>query len=411
MAEKERRRKRGCFGCFVDIFILIIILAAAYIGIGYAKGYFKEMIPANTTPRDFKVFESVPFEEISIEEGELADKYYYSRLTKDEKIIYKEILQGVRNCKEEIYVHSNIPETVNWVYGRVLYDCPELFWCSGNAETFAKGSYCVLKCEYLYTGDEKTSREQQIENAAAVCLQGMDAGFSEYEKIKYIYEYIIHTTDYNEEASDNQNIYSVLVNRQSVCAGYARATQYLLERAGIYVTLMTGTVESGAKGTQNHAWNLVRCDGEYYYVDATWGDPVFSSEREMPDGMIDIYYDYLCCNDAELFRTHTLDEDIDMPPCTSDKYNYYKMNGRYYEVYINEEILAAMKQDIQNKTEKSVFKFASSEVYKEAVNGIEDNAVREAAQFLAGRYGLSQVHYYYMASENLNKITVYWMYE
>ena len=102
MAEKERRRKRGCFGCFVDIFILLIILAAAYIGIGYAKGYFKEMIPANTTPRDFKVFESVPFEEISIEEGELADKYYYSRLTKDEKIIYKEILQGVRTWKEEL---------------------------------------------------------------------------------------------------------------------------------------------------------------------------------------------------------------------------------------------------------------------------------------------------------------------
>ena len=37
------------------------------------------------------------------------------------------------------------------------------------------------------------------------------------------------------------SIYSVLVNGESVCAGYARTTQYLLERLNVFCTYVTGT--------------------------------------------------------------------------------------------------------------------------------------------------------------------------
>ena len=71
------------------------------------------------------------------------------------------------------------------------------------------------------------------------------------------------------------SIYSVLQNGESVCAGYAKTMQYLAGKAGIFVTYVTGTATDPDTGeTQDHAWNLVKCDGKYSYVDTTWADPV-----------------------------------------------------------------------------------------------------------------------------------------
>ena len=58
---------------------------------------------------------------------------------------------------------------------------------------------------------------------------------------KYIYEYLVNNVQYVEEAPDNQNIYSALVGKATVCAGYAKANQYLLNRMGIYCTYVIGT--------------------------------------------------------------------------------------------------------------------------------------------------------------------------
>ena len=75
---------------------------------------------------------------------------------------------------------------------------------------------------------------------------------------------------------DDQNIYSVFVNQRSVCAGYSKATQYLSGEAGRLLYLCDRRKQ---EGNQSHAWNLVLCEGDYYYVDTTWGDPVFQSEE------------------------------------------------------------------------------------------------------------------------------------
>ena len=98
-------------------------------------------------------------------------------------------------------------------------------------------------------------------------MSGADEEADQYAKVKYVYDTIIRETDYDPASPDNQNVYSVFVNNRSVCQGYAKAIQYLLNRLGVECTLVLGTVESG-EGQEGHAWNLVKVDGEYYYVDA-----------------------------------------------------------------------------------------------------------------------------------------------
>ena len=63
-----------------------------------------------------KHVKEVPYQEIKISEDELAKKYYYQQLGDEEKQIYKEILQGVDENTEEIYVHAADADLVNTIF-------------------------------------------------------------------------------------------------------------------------------------------------------------------------------------------------------------------------------------------------------------------------------------------------------
>ena len=175
----------------------------------------------------------------------------------------------------------------------------------------------------------------------------------------------------------------------------------------MFCTYVTGTTSTG----QNHAWNLVKCEGDYYYVDVTWGDPVFqASEGEEVSQLQNISYDYMLCDDAELLKSHTPDNDTELPPCTKMDRNYYVMNGMYYDSYDGNTALQRMNDVIAAGGNPSILKFADHDLYSQAHDDIFQNVIKSAAQTLADKYGLTEVRYQYMDEPENNKITVYWQY-
>ena len=110
-------------------------------------------------------------------------------------------------------------------------------------------------------------REEGIERYSRQALEGIHTGMDDYQKIKYIYDYMIEHTDYRLDAPENQTICSVFLYGESVCQGYAKAFQFLCGRMGIPAVLVTGRVKNG----EPHAWDMVLADGEWYYVAPTWG--------------------------------------------------------------------------------------------------------------------------------------------
>lgn len=402
MRRKRRRKRRGCFG-FLAGFVLMACLSAA---IFYMTGIDRK---AGQRIREVTEVFDIPFQEILVSEGELAEKYYYQVLADEEKEVYKEILQGVVENEKEIYIHTTDADRANELFQVILKDCPDIFWCDGTAtSTVYSGSepYTVIEPSYSYEGEEKDSMKEQIEASARKCLEGISSEASDYEKILYVYEYIVDHVEYDLEASDNQNIYSVFVNGRSVCAGYSKAAQYLLERLDVFCTYVTGT----ALGGQSHAWNLVICGGEYYYLDTTWGDPVFLASEDSEEQYENISYDYMCCDDEELFRTHTPDPETELPACTSMRDNYYVVNGMYYESYDGKTALQRMNDAVSAGEASTVFKFSGGNVYREAHDDIFQNQIQRAAKNLARWYGLSKVSYRYVDDPDLNKIIIYWDY-
>lgn len=101
-------------------------------------------------------------------------------------------------------------------------------------------------CRDLFDAWGRSVRKaEEIRERASEWLSDIQPDASEYDKVKAVYEKIIFSTDYDLNASDNQNIASVFLGNSSVCQGYAKATQYLLNHLGVMCTLVQGTVDTG----------------------------------------------------------------------------------------------------------------------------------------------------------------------
>ena len=63
-----------------------------------------------------------------------------------------------------------------------------------------------------------------------------------------------------------------------ICLGYATTFQLLMDLAGVECITVVG---ASYGSTSDHAWNLVRLEGEWYGVDPTWNDP--ASWEDVPE--------------------------------------------------------------------------------------------------------------------------------
>ena len=210
-------------------------------------------------------------QDVELEEDLEGHAYDYTQLSEQEQELYRTILAALQECASDVAIDMVEESSFDKVFQCVMNDHPEIFYVDGYTFIkYTKGDKLkgnAFSGSYLYSQEEIEERNVRIEEKTEEILRQMPDG-DEYEKVKYIYEYIIANTEYVQGAEDNQNICSVFLGGRSVCQGYAKAAQYLFEKAGIYSIFVSGKVESG----EDHAWNIVRIDGNYYYIDTTWGD-------------------------------------------------------------------------------------------------------------------------------------------
>ncbi len=277
----------------------------------------------------------VPPERISLE------KYAYRQLNGTEQAVYDEMLSAILSQEERVQLSTTDTEVMQRAYKAVCSDYGGLFWVEGYVFTsYTKGEELVsleFSPKYTMTKRERRQLQRQIDGIVDAWLAGISISDTDYDKAKYVYELLALNTEYVENARDSQNIVSVFLGQQTVCQGYACAVQYLLEQLGIQSVIVSGT----ARG-EPHAWNLICLDGEYYYMDATWGNNGYRNKEGQETSFID--YNYMAMTTLEMQVGHQPDLEIDLPECTAVLNNYYIKEGNYIEEWDADVIGAKLSQ-------------------------------------------------------------------
>ena len=100
---------------------------------------------------------------------------------------------------------------------------------------------------------------------------------TDLEKIVALYKTINEHIEYDYSSLSvsgndyNQYMSTAVVNKKAVCAGYAQFFKQVAQALGFEV-YSVGGMANGSTGREAHAWNIIKLDGIYYAVDATFGD-------------------------------------------------------------------------------------------------------------------------------------------
>lgn len=367
------------------------------------------------------IFDREPSEVQNLREQSIAEtdeggyqEYYFNLLGDDERRIYREMLDGIEKRENNFYLTTSEETKINKVYHALLKDHPELFWVHNRQEVYTTSyqgkDYCEFAPGYTYTDQEVEEIQQAMQNACQEVRSLIPEGADTYEKVRTVYAYLIDHAEY-ASSEDDQNIAGIFWKGQAVCAGYARAVQYLLEQLDIPCIYVEGDTRDSDEG---HAWDIVQIEGQYYYVDATNGDqPQFlEGDAVQFAEHKTIIYDYLCPFPQEYELVYTASDEFPVPECTATDKNFYMLNGACFDSYDYQSLYEFCCMRLDNGAAVVRFKFRNQEdfdeVYQQWIQSDGDEYIQDVARYYMGLYGLSTVEYHYGVLDNLK--TMYFMF-
>ena len=277
-----------------------------------------------------------------------SDYYQYGLLNKKEKGIYDAIVSAISHSKNVVdttKLSVSYDEAVS-AFQKVLTDYPQFFYISRSfILVYSSTNDSIRGIILLYTDGDTTdefdddlslvkSADRNIINKKVDFLKSfvqafsdkIPADMSDVLKEKQIHDYILKTVTYDYKTAEdylNNNIsnshafdiYGAAAYGKVVCEGYSKLFQYLCYTVGINSTQVVGISEG-----ENHMWNAVLIEDEWYHIDLTWDDA-----QDI------ITYSYFNLTDKKISVDHTIDySTISVPECKSDKNSFINV----FTVYV-----------------------------------------------------------------------------
>lgn len=294
------------------------------------------------------VFEPYP-EPVYLDLEQSEERPVYSQLSKEEQALYTALYNGVREQKTEIPLPYEIDgDTYTKLYCILEKQESDIFYTSSTFYTAEK----IRKARMAYREIEGdiSAMESEFEKAVAEFADELSQ-LDDFEKALEIHDYIIEKCTYEIDYDDGlgATAYGCLINGSAHCEGYAKAFDCLAKASGLESVVVTGVTDEG----ENHAWNQVKIDGEWYNCDVTWDDTD-------TDG--DMRHTYFLVEDESFEVTHTADTEYFTPfECSATESAYFNKN----DLYIDDEERAGeiVTREIGQRNSQIELKFASDELY------------------------------------------------
>ena len=234
-------------------------------------------------------------------------EYFYNQLDAAGQEVYDALLAQMQ-AEPERMMNGTAPDfsvTVtstiqsNSMYG-VLHaftrDHPEFYWIDASKLAWNQGTpedptapimsldTTVRNESFIYTGIDEAglpTQYQQFQDQVNAIIASAPA--DPLQKLEYFDDWLSLNNAYNVNGMGSENISrsavsGILSNNNAnigpVCYGYATALKVLMDKAGIENIYIEGIAynDQNLPNGEQHAWNVVLYDGQYYAIDPTWND-------------------------------------------------------------------------------------------------------------------------------------------
>lgn len=175
-----------------------------------------------------------------------------------------EIQNKIATIAEKSFEHTGNPKEGDYLLWQYAGWYGSATGTNTNGKLELEFTYTVT---YYTTADQEATVNQKVERLLSdLALDQVN----DYVKVKKIYDYLCANVTYdNENLEDDTYLlkhtaYAALINKTSVCQGYAVLFYRLALEAGVDARVITG--DAGGP----HAWNITKLGRYYYNLDSTW---------------------------------------------------------------------------------------------------------------------------------------------
>ena len=199
-------------------------------------------------------------------------------------------------CRKESYLTKQ-----NLDYNSLLASNPDVFAAFGTDYDKIYEWYVtfgISEGRPVQSDNERINANMEVYDIADRITNN---SMSTREKVKAVHDWLCIHVAYDHDNSQNHTIPTRSHNIEgpvkygvAVCDGYAKTFLAFMETLGIECEKIRGTANGGG-----HAWNKVKVDGTWYWIDVTWDDPV-------PDRPGIVYgYKYFLISEEQMNKDHT----------------------------------------------------------------------------------------------------------
>ena len=152
------------------------------------------------------------------------------------KALYRQIYANAQDLRKSFApVEAVSPAQLRNAFMAVCNDHPELFWMNTayGYQYAPDGSIAEIDLSFNITATQMDTAKAAFEAGAKEILDQTYGKYTDYDKEAAVHDAILDSVVYDKNAPVNQSAYSALVNGRTVCAGYARAFQYIMQQLGI----------------------------------------------------------------------------------------------------------------------------------------------------------------------------------
>lgn len=302
------------------------------------------------------------------------------------------LLNGDPNISMDLSSLFTEPNKIFSVLENISYENPEVMYYKAAEYSFGK-----IKLSYSRPIDDIKNHQRAIKDERSNFFENnITDHMSDYEKVLEIHDYIVEKGEYDtrlfsqgQVPPESYSSYGILALGLGVCESYAKSMKYLLDGANIESIIVIGT----SRG-ENHAWNLVNIQGEYYHIDPTWNDPIIE------DGSQIIRHNFFNLNDEQMGKTHNWIRE-NYPAANGSEYNYYEYNDLI--VKTKSELIYRIEQALLKRVPKYSLKMLNIENNIDINNIIEEIGYKNYEQIMLKGY-----NYYLDEEQNIFSFQFYY---